>query len=210
MVRFLSAIAAMVSCVLIGAVSAQEAKPLRGTPSAERPKLESWYLAVGLGGAGTQYPEPLQSDLSVLESLPNADHTAVSIDLSVYFPTDTKTLVGITINGQGDRYEYLCATGTCWYQLNEYLLGASARRYFGAYIGRGLFVRADGGFSRIVEQYSDGSEAVSDWGLGLNAGAGYSFEIFRGTRFSIDGAYSYKRIEKDNYGAYTIGLGFMF
>ena len=196
------------------AVDASAAKGKRWRPVRDQDPtsgLESWYFSFGLGGADLQYPDELGTALDFIEQLPGVTRSKYFVDIGLYSPTNQHTVAGIALNVVGDAYEFEgVLLDTFDVRLNQLLIGPSVRRYLGARVGRGLYIRLDGGLARLVEEDSRTEEdATSDWGFGFLGGVGLSWEIFSGTRLSLDGSYTYKHIESENYGAVLIGLSLM-
>ena len=174
----------------------------------DKSKPESWYTYWALGYAKPTYPGELQDFLDAVNDLPGVKNTALDIDfLGFYWPVNNhRTAVGFIINSGADRYEF---EGE-WFQINQYLYGFSAMHFFEHNIGQGFFARGDLGIAKMNVTDSDNNNESSDSGWGFLIGGGYGFPITEGTRLMLNGNYSYKKVEKENYGKISVNLGFMF
>lgn len=163
------------------------------------------YFNIGLAGASASYPDVIETSLDLLDGLPGVDHVQVGVDLGLYFAVNPGSIVGISLNGIGDRYD----DGSDHLQVNQYLYAASYRYYPGKRTGRGLFLRGDVGLARMVVDVSGFGTEASDSGFGFLLGGGYSFAIGGGTWMSINADYTSKSIEDETVGGYTIGLALL-
>ena len=96
-------------------------------------------------------------------------------------------------------------------RLTAYTFGASVVKFLNSPIGRGPFVRADVGPTRITTDASFLVTPVrSEWGIGGLIGAGYAIPI--GSKFSLltSAIYAYRRIEEDTNENWMISLGALF
>ena len=166
----------------------------------------SVYFNLGLAWADAQYEDETEAFLDMIEDLPGVDRMSVGVDLTLYFAVSPSTLIGATINGIGDRFD----DGDDDIQVNQYIYGGSVRHYMSGMIGRGLYVRGDIGMAKIRIDMSSGDDMTSDAGFGFLLGAGYSFPAFGDHSFSVNADYTSKSVEDENYGGFTVGMGFMF
>lgn len=178
------------------------------TAAQDKSKPESWYTYWALGYAKPTYPGPMQDLVDALKDIPGVTNISMDIDLlGFYWPVNNHhTAVGFIINAGGDRYE---KSGD-WIQINQYLYGFSAMHFFEHNIGQGFFARGDLGIAKMNFQDSENTNESSDSGWGFLIGGGYGFPITEGTRLMLNGNYSYKKVEKENYGKVSVNLGFMF
>ncbi len=167
---------------------------------------QSVYFNVGLGWADATYEDELENLLDQVADLPGVSHTAVSVDLTLYFPVGFSGMLGPSLTGIGDRYE----EGGDHFQINNYLFGASYRTYPGGERGRGLFLRADVGFAKVGISASGADDFTSDAGFGVLFGGGYSWQIGGGTWFSLNADYAMKSVEDEKVGGLSIGAAFLF
>jgi hypothetical protein len=169
-------------------------------------RTESWYFYFGIGGASIYYPDDIQTVLDAVEGQPGVSHLSLSLDLlGFYWHVSPTSILGVAINGVGDRYE---AAGE-YFQINQYTYGVSSMHYLMKNFGSGLFVRADAGFSKLVLQSSITSTEASDTGLGILLGTGWSFDL-GGTRLLLNLNYGYRRVEGESAGALSVSLGGLF
>ncbi len=176
------------------------------SPAQESSTRESWYLYFGLGYANPSYSADVQSMLDTYKLFPDLETTTISLDLiGIYWHLSPKTIAGPVINGIGDRYDI----GGYWIQLNQYIYGASVIHYPGENFGSGLFLRADVGLARLVQQSSSGGLVSSDTGAGLLVGSGWSFDL-GGTRLLLNVNYAFRLIERESYGTFAVSLGGLF
>ena len=132
----------------------------------------------------------------------------LSLDmLGVYFPrADGKTLIGGVINAFGDRIDY----DEEWMQFSGVTYGDAAVHFPQAVIGKGPFLRADLGPSRMVVDGSGTESESSDWGFGGLVGGGVAYPISRGTRLSLTVSYAFRRVEGDDVGAWNAVISGIF
>ncbi|MEZ4701019.1 MAG: hypothetical protein R2834_11855 [Rhodothermales bacterium] len=176
------------------------------TRYAGRNKRESWYTNWGLGLPFISYPGELGDVLDGLKDL-GVDNTRISLDLlGFYLPAGDQTIVGVSINAWGDRYD----DGTATLQINAYTVGASAMYFIQKGIGEGPFVRAELGPARLVLDSSEDINSSSDWGLGVLVGAGYGIPVSAGTRILIHVTYASRRVEDESYGTFGLGVSGLF
>lgn len=172
----------------------------------EKNKLESWYTYWGLGYANPSYPDELDAAIDELEAL-DPDHVSVGLDLlGFYGPVSQQTIVGGIINAFGDRYEI----GGAELQINGYTFSASTMHFINDTIGRGIFIRADLGFSRFVFDSNVSDDETSDWGVGGLIGGGFGFNISPGTRLLLNVNYALRRVEGENAGTLGVTVGGLF
>ncbi len=176
---------------------------LAGSACADQQKV---YFNLGLAWAEASYPTEIQNVLDNLADQPNVDHVQVGIDLTLYFALRPGSVLGVSMNGIGDRFE----ADSDHMQINQYLFAASFRHYPSRSVGRGLFVRGDVGIARMVVDVSGADDATSDTGMGFLVGGGYSWKIGGGTWFSINADYTTKTIEDETVGGVTVGGAFLF
>lgn len=179
---------------------------LVGNALAGEHKKQGVYFNLGLAAAKTSYENEVQDLLDLVEDLPGVNRTQVGIDLGLYFPMQTSSLLGFAITGIGDRLD----DGSDHMQLNQYLYALSYRYYPSKMVGKGFFVRGDVGLAKIVLDVSGSGSESSDSGMGMLLGVGYSFQIGGGTWFSINVDYTSKSIEDETVGGTTIGAAFLF
>ncbi len=176
------------------------------TVSKQKTMIESWYLTLGLGYSVISYPSWLQNGVDELVKISGTSHLPLNINLGVYWPSSNdKNLFGVCITGDGDRFE----NGNNSMQINTYLIGGSMIHHLSSYIGDAFYVRGDAGiaYAAIVEDF--GSGASSDIGFGLRIGLGYAIPVSMETRIQIDAGYTYRNIESDDYGSFSIGAALL-
>lgn len=169
--------------------------------------IESWYTYWGGGYSNTRYPDETEDALNELEEYYDATHISIVLDLlGIYFPKGNKTILGIIVNGWGDRYqiddEYM--------QINGYLFSASIMHFLNGMIGSGPFIRGDIGFSRLGVQISEFGSESSDTGFGALLGGGIGVPITNGTRVLFNLNYSIRKIDDFSYGTLGISVGGLF
>lgn len=169
---------------------------------------ESWYTYWGIGWTSNSYSGEVGD---VLESAKDAgaDHVAVTLDMLGFYwplPNMPKTLLGVIVNGGGDRYD----DGGDWVQFNTYLLGVSSMHFFGREPGAGFFVRADLGMAWFSVSNSEDDSENSDIGYGGLIGGGYGFPVTEGTRILLNINYAIRHAEGDNVSSLGISVGGLF
>ena len=170
-------------------------------------KLESWYTYWGLGYADVKYPDELDDLLQDLEDAPGVDHVSIGLDfLGFYWPLNEQTILGVIINGTGDRYE---VSGSSM-QINSYTFAFSAMRFLNNTIGKGIFVRAEAGPARLVVDTDDFGTESSDWGFGGLIGGGFGFNVSPGTRILLNVNYAVRKVEGDSYNTFGLSIGGLF
>ena len=179
--------------------------------STERAKseniLESWYTCWGIGYADVSYPKELDEMLDMLKDMPDVTQMGISMDLlGFYWPRGERTILGVIVNGWGDRYE---VNGE-YMQMNGYLYSASMMRFLNKRIGQGLFVRGDVGGAKLVVDSSGAGMSSSEWGYGALIGGGYGIPISKGTRLLINANYSFRQVEGETYGSFQLSLAGLF
>ena len=121
-----------------------------------------------------------------------------------YWPINNHSIGGFVISGSFDRLQ---DNFDDYFQINQYLYGASGMHFFGEEIGDGFFLRGDIGFSKSSFQSNFLADDESDYGSGYLLGVGYGIPISWNTRFLITVTYSNKTIEGDNYASSAITVG---
>lgn len=171
-------------------------------------KPETWYTYWALGYASISYPADVDAVFDELADYPGVTHTPINMDLlGFYFPSnDGRTLYGGIINAFGDRYE---ADGE-WFQLNSYLVSASAMHFLQGRIGQGPFFRSDIGLAKHSMDSSVTSTESSDWGLGVLLGGGFAFPVASGTRLTLSATYAMRRIAGETTKNLGLSLGGLF
>lgn len=185
--------------VIMGAALAASLLTTQATAS----NAESWYLKAGLGYAKVSYPGDVQDALDTLKNL-GASSTSVAVDVGVYWPLNNQTLLGININGVGDKYSLQGYE----LQVNSYLYALSGIYNFNK-IRDGFFVRGDIGLAKASITTNYGFEGSSDTGYGLGLGLGYSWE-FDGWGISPEVLYTSYTIEDETYSSSQFLINFMF
>jgi len=167
---------------------------------------ESWYIKFNHGFGAVKYPSYIQSTLDELKRDGATDHVVFDLDIGFYWPVAQTMAFGFTFGLVTDSYTY---NGTDL-SINQYQVGPSLLYYFGSAIGRGLFLRADGGIAWYSASTSTGLRGTSKKGLGTTAGIGYSIPISSGTRisFEIDG--QAKSADGDKVRSLLGTIGFMW
>jgi len=140
---------------------------------------EDWYFSFGLGPSLTNN----MSDLGISDD----EISSTGIDISFYWHYNPKSIIGIGVTGKYDSYSELY--GSIQYNLYNYSINSI--HYIDKF-GQGSFWRADIGAAKAniqVSSFGYMSDTVdSDWGLGISAGGGYSFD-FSGKRRLLLGLY---------------------
>ncbi len=145
--------------------------------------LESWYFSFGVGGADLSYPDGRQALVDELAEKFDYVRSKYFVDIGLYSPTNQHTVAGLALNIVGDRHEFartdangfaMIPEETSTVQMNQLLIGPSVRRYLGSRVGRGLYIRVDGGLARFVQEDDrpgvDTETTESDWGFGFLGG----------------------------------------
>lgn len=209
--RLLSFTFTLLSLFTIGNVSAAEPAPTEETNASmsSEGNLESWYWTIGLGYSIPSYPSALQSSLTTLKNA-GFSRVPVALDLGFYWPVaDQKLILGPSLHGSTDSY----TKDSLKLSLTQSGVYFSSMYTFGKEPSDGFILRGDIGVASISVSADTGTTSVSarsNSGLGLNAGAGYGFSVSEGTRLLLLGLYSYRSIESENYGDFTITVGAMF
>jgi hypothetical protein len=169
-------------------------------------RLESWYTYWGVGWANFSYPTDVQRTVDDAKNL-GLDNISVSLDLlGFYFPKGENTLLGVIVNGAGDRFE----GGGEDLQINSYLVGISAIHFLNNKIGKGPFLRLDFGPTRMVLDTSFMGDFNSEWGVGTLVGGGVGFPVSSGTRLLLNVNYTLRRTEGETLKILGISLGGLF
>jgi opacity protein-like surface antigen len=170
---------------------------------------ESWYWTFGLGYSMPSYPSVISTQLDSLKAS-GFSRTPLALDLGFYWPiADQKLIIGPSIHGSSDVY----SKGTSDFRFTQTGLYFSAMYTVGKEPGSGLIFRGDVGLASLsVSANGNGTSvsANSNSGIGLNAGVGYGINVSEGTRLILLGVYSYRHIEGENYGDFTITVGPVF
>jgi len=177
------------------------------TFSQEKNKLEDWYTYWGLGASSVTYPGELNDIMNELKDTPGINHISIALDLlGFYFPTDENTILGGIVNAFGDRYEEDVEN----MQINGYLYSFSVMHFLQNRIGKGIFIRGDIGFAKILLDSSFEIDAESDWGFGFLIGGGFGFVVSPETRILITASYANRKVENENWSCLQISLGGLF
>jgi len=167
---------------------------------------ESWYLYWGLGGAAVTYPKAVQDVIDIIEDADGVQRATISMDmLGFFFPVLPKTIGGVVINSDGDRFAY----EKSWFQWNQFLYGASVIHYVGQRFGQGPFLRVDAGLAKMNYQDSEDNSIDSEDGFGALVGGGFSFDL-GGTRILLNLNYSFRKVEGNNYQIIGFSVGGLF
>jgi hypothetical protein len=165
---------------------------------------ENWYTYWSIGAADNKYPSNLNATLDFLDSLPGVDRSQGSIDMfGFYFPRENNLALGFVISGSWDLFQ----TPVGDMQINQYLYGFSAMKFFGKEIGDGFFLRGDIGLSKAVVHDDYYGTSSSDTGLGTLLGAGFGIPISEETRILFGLNVSNKDVDGDNWTAVTLNIG---
>jgi hypothetical protein len=169
-------------------------------------KLESWYTYWGVGWANFSYPSDVQRTINDAKNL-GLDNISISLDLlGFYFPKGENTLLGIIVNGAGDRFE---GSGENM-QVNSYLMAFSAIHFLNNKIGKGPFLRLDFGPTKMVLDTSFMGDFDSEWGVGTLIGGGVGFPVSSGTRLLLNANYTLRRTEGETVKILGVSLGGLF
>lgn len=175
------------------------------TPKIVLADIENWYSYWAIGLASHNHPSDIKNIIDAAESIPGVERSQGAIDMfGFYWPIDNNTIGGFVISGSFDR---LTDRFDDYFQINQYLYGASGMHFFGEEIGDGFFLRGDIGLARSTFQSNFLSNDESDFGKGYLFGVGYGIPISWNTRFLISVNYSNKTIEGDNYASTSITVG---
>lgn len=167
--------------------------------------IESWYSYWAIGLASHDYPNDVDAMIDAAESISGVERSQGAIDMfGFYWPIDNKTIGGLVISGSFDR---LTDNFDDYFQINQYLYGASGMHFFGKEIGDGFFMRGDIGFSQSSFESNFLPDDESDYGRGYLLGIGYGIPISWNTRFIVSFNYSNNTIEGDNYTSTSINVG---
>lgn len=167
-------------CLIVGALSLGVV--LVGSSSAGADNdLESWYILVGLGSAGSTYPDRVE-DMGRLAEARGAWDDAMSGDMGVYWPWGEHTLVGIARYGSQHRYH---TSDVVKYRLEilSEMLGASAVHFWRDRIGKGPFVRLDLGPTILQWKGDMAGDTVTKWGVGALLGGGWGVPVLGALAF---------------------------
>ena len=167
--------------------------------------VESWYSYWAIGLASHNYSDDMENMIDAAESIPGVERSQGAIDMfGFYWPINNHSIGGFVISGSFDRLQ---DNFDDYFQINQYLYGASGMHFFGEEIGDGFFLRGDIGFSKSSFQSNFLADDESDYGSGYLLGVGYGIPISWNTRFLITVTYSNKTIEGDNYASSAITVG---
>jgi len=163
---------------------------------------ESWYTYWGLGVSSISYPSGIQKEIDRFYTYGDGENRELSLDLlGFYIPLTSKTIAGIVVNTQNDRYGNEIV-------IRQRLYGASVIHYTGESFGSVLFVRADIGLSNMEQEIADGSNKEGD-GFGLSGGSGWSFDL-GGSRLLLNVNYSYRHMTGNSYNSFGFSVGGLF
>jgi hypothetical protein len=160
-------------------------------------RVESWYVYMGAGYSHTMYDGVMKdiTSSSVLDKQFAFNWDMVHFYFSI---TDTFT-IGPALNVVADLYTYKDPSTNKDASANvfQYFFGPSCMYFFSSETGDGVFLRAEGGLSRLVISYSDSNGdhlEGSNWGNGYGflLGAGYGLPLGEGTRLLFTLGYTYK------------------
>lgn len=175
------------------------------TPKTVLADVESWYSYWAIGLASHNYSDDMENMIDAAESKPGMERSQGAIDMfGFYWPINNHSIGGFVISGSFDRLQ---DNFDDYFQINQYLYGASGMHFFGEEIGDGFFLRGDIGFSKSSFQSNFLADDESDYGSGYLLGVGYGIPISWNTRFLITVTYSNKTIEGDNYTSSAITVG---
>lgn len=175
------------------------------TPKTVLADVESWYSYWAIGLASHNYSDDMENMIDAAESIPGVERSQGAIDMfGFYWPINNHSIGGFVISGSFDRLQ---DNFDDYFQINQYLYGASGMHFFGEEIGDGFFLRGDIGFSKSSFQSNFLADDESDYGSGYLLGVGYGIPISWNTRFLITVTYSNKTIEGDNYTSSAITVG---
>lgn len=175
------------------------------TPKTVLADVESWYSYWAIGLASHNYSDDMENMIDTAESIPGVERSQGAIDMfGFYWPINNHSIGGFVISGSFDRLQ---DNFDDYFQINQYLYGASGMHFFGEEIGDGFFLRGDIGFSKSSFQSNFLADDESDYGSGYLLGVGYGIPISWNTRFLITVTYSNKTIEGDNYTSSAITVG---
>ena len=183
---------------------------LCSTSYSQNPEMESntesWYTYWGVGYSKVIYPHELQVIIDSFNDQDGTRHTPVALDMfGFYWHITGNTIAGVNINGVGDRF----AKAGSWSQINQYIYGVSFMHFPGNVFGSGLFARTDFGLVKLVIQESNGKTTVSNSGLGVLAGGGWSFDL-GGTRILLNINYAFRAVESESYNTFGFSVGGLF
>lgn len=173
---------------------------------------EWWYTYWGVGLAFISYPQDRDVIVSPLGANASIGHLSLAMDvLGVYLPRKNfQTMIGGVLSLVMDRY----SDDSGSFQINQYLISASAVHFFGSNIGHGPFVRGDIG-PAYEHHFTGGSGlglSIGDGilGFGLLAGAGYAHPITDGTRALLMLSYASRIFHSGAVGTTSLTAGLLF
>jgi hypothetical protein len=172
---------------------------------------EDWYTLWGLGFSWIDYGSAdLNTAMKDADKLAGVTRTRSNSDLlGFYWPASGhRALHGFILRSRSDT---LNSQGQS-ISVSQSQFSYSFQRFFGANIGDGVFVRGDIGPSRYSVTYSGDitSIGVSDWGLGLLAGGGYSWAIGEETRMLLGGYVALVTVDDSDATSLDVTMGFLF
>lgn len=182
------------------------------------PDRKWWYVHFGIGVTRVSYQNDLQSRVDRVADIPDASNAVLPLDLGFYFVRwdnwvdwNNQLITGLALTGNVDKHAFKLPEE--WFQCNSYLFGPSTRMYFDQRVGRGFFLRADGGISWMHLYSANKDNEGPDIGIGLLLGVGYSYEfrLLRIMSLSFNGNYTIRHIKAhdgdySNALTFTIGL----
>jgi hypothetical protein len=122
------------------------------------------------GGAGSAtYPDPMQTDVSYLDSLAEVDRVTLALHATTGWALSNTVYATLGVYAVGDRLFDLSGGS---FQINSYLYSPGIRWYP---FTTGLVLGADAGASRVLIQSSSAGTNASPWGYGWRGVAAYDF-----------------------------------
>lgn len=180
--------------------------------SEARNKNENWYFQFNLGGARQRYGSGLESSAKTLRDSSLTKHSTIYFDLNFLWPMneDHSSALGVTLGGVVDIFKQDSTSKEL--SASYTILGATYQHYLNSNFGDGFFLRGDAGFSKpSVESKVSGvtTKGEAKTGIGLRAGAGYSFLLSNETRLPV--SITYQRVfSKDQDGSNVGGKALIF
>ena len=175
---------------------------------------ESWYVQLGAGMTGNSYQGQFKDTINAVDDLNGKTSRPIGfgIDFGFYWPlANQKTILGVRVEGSGDRYSNNSTGTTIDVSIIQRLLSFSSQHFFGANVGNGWFVRGDVGTASALMTYDDlivTSKTKS--GYGLSVGGGYAIPIGDDTRMLFFMNLSSRHFGSDRFTISTLGVDFLF